>query len=120
MRFSYIPGLKSEPLRQAQEQALGHPSFSDGQTWARPPFARNKRRIGHPPQGEVEGGPPAIVSISPVPKSEGPFGKLRAGSGAPSAWTGDLAGTGAARLVKREQPAVCDEEHAIRNLKLAI
>jgi len=53
-------------------------------------------------------------------QDQGPFGKLRAGSGAPSAWTGDLSGTGAARLVKREQPAVCDEEHAIRNLKLAI
>jgi hypothetical protein len=34
---------------------------------------------------------------SPVPKSERPFGKLRAGSGAPSAWTGDLTGTGATR-----------------------
>jgi hypothetical protein len=34
---------------------------------------------------------------SPVPKSERPFGKLRAGSGAPSAWTGDLTGTGARR-----------------------
>jgi hypothetical protein len=30
-------------------------------------------------------------------QDQGPFGKLRAGSGAPSAWTGDLAGTGAAR-----------------------
>jgi hypothetical protein len=38
-------------------------------------------------------GPSAVHSRSP--NARDPFGKLRAGSGAPSAWSGDLTGTGA-------------------------